>query len=426
MTVKSIQTCAEEWKSLPWEKFQKNLFKLQHRIYQAAKRNDTNLIKKLQSLLIGSKCSKYLSVRQVTQIDENKNKAGVDGFSSLNARQCFLLVENLALMSKVKHRRLRCIPVSKFKGKEKPHGMPTILDRTMQCLIKYALEPVYQANTINCSDFSSQYWYTNFQTHLIENLQSNSNFPRIKILQLDIMNSFDNIDYEKLLFSIILPGTAKKFLRSTLKAGVLNNRKFDIEEPKHGGRICQLLCEIALNGVEKNVIESFKRNEIKQKTIRHLNNILFFLKPYESEDKLVIKLKEALATRGLNGQNIKTKLVFFKKGFNFLGLHFRLNNKYACYPSKDNIKSIKSEIKTVLKNSRYALKQRIEIVANIYKHWCKYHKFCDMRQVKSVLWFIRKWSYKFIRKKSNISAKHTANLTNSIFSKESHDLRFVH
>jgi len=38
MTVKTIQVCADEWKTLPWKKFQKNLFRLQHRIFRAAKK----------------------------------------------------------------------------------------------------------------------------------------------------------------------------------------------------------------------------------------------------------------------------------------------------------------------------------------------------------------------------------------------------
>jgi hypothetical protein len=38
MTVKTINVCADEWKALPWKKFQKNLFRLQPRIFKAAKK----------------------------------------------------------------------------------------------------------------------------------------------------------------------------------------------------------------------------------------------------------------------------------------------------------------------------------------------------------------------------------------------------
>ena len=87
MTVKSLKGCTEEWKNLPWKKFQKILFNLQHRIYKAAQKGDINLIKKLQSLLIGSKCSKYLSVREVTKFSDNKSMFGMKSFLSLDAKK---------------------------------------------------------------------------------------------------------------------------------------------------------------------------------------------------------------------------------------------------------------------------------------------------------------------------------------------------
>jgi RNA-directed DNA polymerase len=84
MTVKTVAFYTDEWKALPWKKFQKNLYRLQHRIYKAAQKNDVGTIKNLQSLLVGSKCAKYLAVRQVTQLNIGKRSAGVDGLSKLD------------------------------------------------------------------------------------------------------------------------------------------------------------------------------------------------------------------------------------------------------------------------------------------------------------------------------------------------------
>lgn len=41
-----------EWSDLPWKKFEKSLFKLQKRIYQASRRGDVTKVKRLQKLLI--------------------------------------------------------------------------------------------------------------------------------------------------------------------------------------------------------------------------------------------------------------------------------------------------------------------------------------------------------------------------------------
>ena len=40
----------EDWKSLPWKPIQRNVFHLQKRIYQAARRNDIERVHNLQLL----------------------------------------------------------------------------------------------------------------------------------------------------------------------------------------------------------------------------------------------------------------------------------------------------------------------------------------------------------------------------------------
>jgi hypothetical protein len=42
----------EDWNTLPWKDIQKNVFRLQRRIYQAASQNDTKRVHDLQRLLL--------------------------------------------------------------------------------------------------------------------------------------------------------------------------------------------------------------------------------------------------------------------------------------------------------------------------------------------------------------------------------------
>ena len=56
-----------EWSDLPWNKFEKVLYKLQNRIYQASNRGDVKNVRRLQKLLIKSRSAKLISVRRVTQ-----------------------------------------------------------------------------------------------------------------------------------------------------------------------------------------------------------------------------------------------------------------------------------------------------------------------------------------------------------------------
>lgn len=86
-----------EWNTIPWRKLEKNVFKLQKRIYQASRRGDNQQVRRLQRLLIKSWSSKVLAVRRVTQDNTGKKTAGIDGIKSLTPKQRLNLVNNLSL-----------------------------------------------------------------------------------------------------------------------------------------------------------------------------------------------------------------------------------------------------------------------------------------------------------------------------------------
>jgi RNA-directed DNA polymerase len=72
---------AYEWKTLPWREIERQVFKLQKRIYQASRRDDVRTVHRLQRLLMKSWAAKCLAVRKVTQDNRGKKTAGVDGWS---------------------------------------------------------------------------------------------------------------------------------------------------------------------------------------------------------------------------------------------------------------------------------------------------------------------------------------------------------
>ncbi len=84
-----------EWNTLPWRTIERWVFKLQRRIYQASQRNDSVLVHQLQRLLINSWSAKCLAVRRVTQDNQGKKTAGIDGMKSLSPQQRMRLVQTL-------------------------------------------------------------------------------------------------------------------------------------------------------------------------------------------------------------------------------------------------------------------------------------------------------------------------------------------
>src|SRR4028119_2156874 len=116
MTTQTIEV--DNWKALPWKTFQKTVFRLQVRIFKARKNGNHKLVRKLQKLLLSSKAAKYLAVRQVTQLNQGKATAGVDGKTALNPKERMQLAQNLAnSWKKWEHQKLRRVSIPKKDGK---------------------------------------------------------------------------------------------------------------------------------------------------------------------------------------------------------------------------------------------------------------------------------------------------------------------
>jgi RNA-directed DNA polymerase len=133
-----------QWNEIPWREVERKVFKLQKRIYQATQRGDVKAVRTLQKMVVKSWYAKLLAVRRVTQDNQGKKTAGVDGFKSLSPEQRLSLAKRLHLSNKAKP--VRRVWLDKPGKKEKrPLGIPTMYDRAMQALLKMALEPEWEA-----------------------------------------------------------------------------------------------------------------------------------------------------------------------------------------------------------------------------------------------------------------------------------------
>jgi RNA-directed DNA polymerase len=85
-----------------------------------------------------------LAVRRVSQDNQGKRTAGVDGIKSLTTKQRIKLVSELRLKNKSKPTRRKWIDKPGTEEK-RPLGIPTMYERASQALVKLALEPEWEA-----------------------------------------------------------------------------------------------------------------------------------------------------------------------------------------------------------------------------------------------------------------------------------------
>src|SRR5499433_1564030 len=127
-------TTTYEWTQLPWRKLEVAVFKLQRRIFKASQAGEGRRVHRLQKLLLKSRAAKLLAVRRVTQDNQGKHTAGIDGVKSLPPPQRLALAERLGQLPTGRPTRRVWLP-KPGKTERRPLGIPTLHDRALQALV---------------------------------------------------------------------------------------------------------------------------------------------------------------------------------------------------------------------------------------------------------------------------------------------------
>src|SRR6266404_8399416 len=129
---------SESWNKLPWRKFEQHVYRIQKRIFRAEQRGNVRAVHKLQKLLMKSRSARLLAVRRVTQENQGKKTAGIDGVKSVAPAGRLALAETIhpKRMRKRKPKPLRRVWIPKpGKAEQRPLGIPVLYERAQQALV---------------------------------------------------------------------------------------------------------------------------------------------------------------------------------------------------------------------------------------------------------------------------------------------------
>ena len=136
-----------DWSSLKWSRIEKYVSKLQKRIFRAEREGDSHKVRDLQRMLVYSESALLMAIKRVTQINKGKRTPGIDGFRALSDEARGKLFDSMKLMNIKKHRPKPAYRTynPKKNGKLRSLGIPAIIDRIYQEILRMALEPQAEA-----------------------------------------------------------------------------------------------------------------------------------------------------------------------------------------------------------------------------------------------------------------------------------------
>src|SRR5260370_10662436 len=242
-----------DWNTINWRKANRTVRNLRHRMFTARQEGNLKKVRSLQKLMLKSYSNRLVSVRRVTQMNAGKNTPGVDKLVIKTPAARGKMVDALANYTLWKAKPARRVYIPKKNNKRRPLGMPVVVDRCLQAMVKNALEPAWEAKFEGIS-----YGFRPGRSchDAIEKIYrlARPNGPKMWILDADIKGAFDNISHNYLLKAIgSVPG--RELIKQWLKAGYIEEEMFNATEQgtPQGGVISPLLANIALHGMEEAI-----------------------------------------------------------------------------------------------------------------------------------------------------------------------------
>ena len=349
-----------------------------------------------------SEAARLLAVRRVTQDNQGKKTAGIDGVKAVKPQDRLVMAESIhpkRWKDQIPQPVRRVWIPKPGKAEQRPLGIPPMIERCKQALAKMALEPEWEAKfEPNSYGFRPGRSCHDAREAIFNVIRSKPKY----VFDADIKGAFDNIDQEALLHKLQASPALSRAIKGWLKAGVMEGQIFSPTEvgTPQGGVISPLLMNVALHGMEQTITEGYSKSHAVEKPllVRYADDFVLFHSNLEELQKVAERITQWLAQMGLKLSSTKTRTTHTltpyqgQVGFDFLGFTIRqfpagkthtgkgttgkaLGFQTLITPSKEAIKRHTLTIKERLRKFRSASQEQLIKELNpIIWGWAAYYK----------------------------------------------------
>jgi RNA-directed DNA polymerase len=303
---------------------------LQHALYRAAKADPGRRFHALWDKVY----RRDVLERAWVNVRRNGGAAGIDRTTIADVEQYGVprLLDELA--ADLKDGRWRPLPARRVfipkpggsaGGRElRPLSIPTVRDRVVQAAVKIVLEPVFEADMLNCS-FGFR---PRRATHdALQVLIDESWRGRRWVVETDIANCFEAIPHQGLVRAVeerVSDQAMLKLVRVMLRAGVMSDGQVQrsVAGTPQGGVASPLLANVYLHRIDR--AWDVREHGV---LVRFADDMVVMCASRAQAEAALARLTVLLAELGLEPKAAKTRIVQLTvdgPGFDFLGFHHRL------------------------------------------------------------------------------------------------------
>jgi RNA-directed DNA polymerase len=328
----------------------------------------------------------------------NHGAAGIDRQTIADVEQYGVSRMLDELAADLRDGRWRPLPARRVfipkPGREelRPLSIPAVRDRVVQAATKIVIEPIFEADMLECSfGFRPRRSAHDALQVIVDETWKGARW----IAESDVANCFEAIPHSGLMAAIeerISDRHVLKLLRAMLRAGVMEDTavRRSISGTPQGGVISPCLCNVYLYRLDRQWA-----TRGRGVLLRYADDLLAICQTKRDAENALEALTAILAEMGLELKQAKTRIVHLREGgegVDFLGFHHRYvrgntpRSRHLTFlvrwPSRQAMGHARQRIREITARSR--LRVPVEIIVRdlnrFLRGWAGYFRYGNSAQ----------------------------------------------